>query len=61
MLLLGIDIGTSSIKVAIVDAQSQQCITTVQYPDTETGITSFKKDGPNKAPKCGGKMYSRPF
>lgn len=43
MLLLGIDVGTSSIKVAIVDAQTQQCITTVQYPDTETGITSLQK------------------
>ena len=43
MLLLGIDIGTSSIKAAIVDAQTQQCITTVQYPDSETGITSLQK------------------
>lgn len=38
MLLLGIDVGTSSIKVSVVDAQSQQCIASAQYPDTESGI-----------------------
>ena len=43
MLLLGIDIGTSSIKVSIVDAQTQNCVATAQYPDTETGITSHQK------------------
>ena len=51
MLLLGIDIGTSSIKVAIVDAQTQQCITTVQYPDTETGITSLQKGWAEQSPE----------
>ena len=42
MLLLGIDIGTSSVKVAVVDAQTQQCITAVQYPQSETAITSLQ-------------------
>ncbi len=42
MLLLGIDIGTSSIKVAIVDAATQKTITTAQYPETETAITSLQ-------------------
>ena len=51
MLLLGIDVGTSSIKVAIVDAQTQQCITTVQYPDTETGITSLQKGWAEQSPE----------
>jgi len=50
MLLLGIDIGTSSIKVAIVDAQSQQCITTVQFPDSETAITSLNKGWAEQSP-----------
>jgi xylulokinase len=40
MLLLGIDIGTSSIKVSVVDAQSQQCIASAQYPDSETPVIS---------------------
>lgn len=38
MLLLGIDIGTSSIKVAIIDAQTQQTIVTAQYPEEEATI-----------------------
>ncbi|QNL49483.1 carbohydrate kinase [Olivibacter sp. SDN3] len=39
MLLLGIDIGTSSIKVAVVDATTQKCIASCHYPeDTETPI-----------------------
>jgi xylulokinase len=42
MLLLGIDIGTSSIKVAIVDAQTQQTISTAQYPETESAITALQ-------------------
>ena len=38
MLLLGIDLGTSSIKVAVVDASAQRTLVTAQYPDTEAGI-----------------------
>ncbi|HSY77950.1 MAG TPA: FGGY family carbohydrate kinase, partial [Bacteroidia bacterium] len=38
MLLLGIDIGTSSIKVSVVDAASQNVIASAQYPDNESPI-----------------------
>jgi len=38
MLLLGIDLGTSSVKVSVVDAQTQQCLASVSYPDTERPI-----------------------
>lgn len=38
MLLLGIDIGTSSVKVAIVDPATQKAITTAQYPEEESEI-----------------------
>ncbi|HVW60713.1 MAG TPA: FGGY family carbohydrate kinase [Puia sp.] len=38
MLLLGIDLGTSSIKVAVVDAAQQRTLVTAQYPDTEAAI-----------------------
>lgn len=38
MLLLGIDLGTSSIKVAVVDPATQQTLATAQYPDTEAPI-----------------------
>ena len=51
MLLLGIDIGTSSIKVSIVDAQTQNGIATVQYPDSETGITSLQKGWAEQSPE----------
>ncbi|MEO6721216.1 MAG: FGGY family carbohydrate kinase [Ferruginibacter sp.] len=51
MLLLGIDVGTSSIKVAIVDADTQQCITTVQYPETETGITTLQHGWAEQSPE----------
>jgi xylulokinase len=42
MLLLGIDIGTSYIKVSLVDTYSQRCIATAQYPETEEEIISLK-------------------
>ncbi len=42
MLLLGIDIGTSSVKISVVDAATQQCITSAQYPDIEAEIISLK-------------------
>ena len=40
MLLLGIDVGTSSVKVSIIDADTQQCMVSARYPETETGIVS---------------------
>ena len=42
MLLLGIDIGTSSIKVAIVDAHTAKTLVAVQYPDSETPINALE-------------------
>ncbi|MEO7119899.1 MAG: FGGY family carbohydrate kinase [Ginsengibacter sp.] len=51
MLLLGIDIGTSFIKVSVVDAGSQQCIATAQYPDTETPITSLQSGWAEQSPE----------
>lgn len=38
MLLLGIDLGTSSVKVSVVDAETQQCLASVSYPETEREI-----------------------
>jgi len=40
MLLLGIDIGTSSIKVSVADAGIRQCIASAQFPETEAAIIS---------------------
>lgn len=51
MLLLGIDIGTSSIKVSVVDAATQQSLATVQYPDKETPISSPQPGWAEQSPE----------
>jgi xylulokinase len=51
MLLLGIDVGTSSIKVSVVDAKSRQCVASAQYPDTESEIKSIQPGWAEQAPK----------
>src|SRR4026208_1107652 len=38
MLLLGIDLGTSSIKVSVIDAETRTAIASAQYPETEVDI-----------------------
>ncbi len=40
MLLLGIDLGTSSIKVSVVDAATHAVLAAAQYPDSEAAIIS---------------------
>lgn len=50
MLLLGIDVGTSSIKVSIVDAQTQQCIASANYPETEAEIIALKGGWAEQSP-----------
>lgn len=50
MYLLGIDIGTSFIKVSLVEASSQQCIVTVSYPDTENAITAHQNGWAEQSP-----------
>lgn len=51
MLLLGIDLGTSSIKVAVVDAATQRSLVTVQYPDSETPIQSPQAGWAEQSPE----------
>jgi len=50
MLALGIDLGTSSIKVSIVDASTQQCIASAQYPETEREIISSQPGWAEQSP-----------
>ena len=50
MLLLGIDLGTSSIKVAVVDPGTQQTLATAQYPDTEAPIFSRQPGWAEQSP-----------
>jgi xylulokinase len=42
MLLLGIDLGTSSIKVSVIDATTNNKIISCQYPETEAEILSLQ-------------------
>ncbi|MDB5020379.1 MAG: carbohydrate kinase [Pedobacter sp.] len=51
MLLLGIDIGTSSIKVSVVDANNQQVIVAAQYPDEESEITAKQVGWAEQSPE----------
>ncbi len=50
MLLLGIDLGTSSIKVSVVDAATQLCIASAYYPETEAEIISLNAGWAEQSP-----------
>lgn len=51
MLLLGIDLGTSSIKVSVVDAATQECIGSAHYPDSESGIIANQPGWAEQSPE----------
>ncbi|MGC4039204.1 MAG: FGGY family carbohydrate kinase [Chitinophagaceae bacterium] len=50
MLLLGIDLGTSSIKVSVIDADTQEILATVQYPDEENPVIALKTGWAEQSP-----------
>jgi len=50
MYLLGIDLGTSSIKVAVVDVATQKKVATAQYPEEETAIKSLQPGWAEQSP-----------
>ncbi len=50
MLLLGIDLGTSSVKVSVVDAETQQPIASAQYPETESPIIAKEQGWAEQSP-----------
>ena len=51
MLLLGIDVGTSSIKVSVIDATTQNTIASAQYPETESEIISLQTGWAEQSPQ----------
>ncbi|RYD76628.1 MAG: carbohydrate kinase [Sphingobacteriales bacterium] len=51
MFLLGIDIGTSSIKVSVVDVKTQTCVASTQYPEKEVEIKSIEKGWAEQSPE----------
>ncbi|MFA6083376.1 xylulokinase [Mucilaginibacter sp.] len=50
MLLLGIDIGTSSVKVCVVNSEDQQVIASAHYPETESPIISLQTGWAEQSP-----------
>lgn len=50
MLLLGIDLGTSSVKVSVIDAATQKTIATAQYPETEAEIIAVQPGWAEQSP-----------
>lgn len=50
MLLLGIDVGTSSIKASVVDGATQKTLASAQYPETEAGIISLQTGWAEQSP-----------
>jgi xylulokinase len=42
MYVLGIDLGTSSVKVSVVEFSTAKTIVTVQYPESERAIISLE-------------------
>src|ERR1700678_631055 len=51
MLLLGIDLGTSSVKVAVMDADTHRVLATASYPDTEAAIISRQPGWAEQSPE----------
>jgi len=51
MYLLGYDIGSSSVKTALVDAETQEVIDVVKYPEQEMEIISRQKGWAEQQPE----------
>jgi xylulokinase len=51
MYLLGIDLGTSSIKVCVIEASTKREIVSAQYPDVEVEISSPQKGWAEQDPE----------
>jgi len=51
MLLLGIDTGTSSIKVSVVDSATQKSLASAQYPAKESKITTLQPGWAEQSPE----------
>ena len=51
MLLLGIDVGTSSVKVSVIKADNSTAIASAQFPETEADIISKKAGWAEQEPE----------
>ena len=57
MYYLGLDIGSSSIKVALVEASGGKSVLVVHEPKKEMSMTALKSDWAEKILKFGGPMF----
>ncbi len=51
MFLLGIDVGTSSVKVSIIDAEKGSAVASAQFPEKEASITSLQSGWAEQDPE----------
>ncbi len=51
MLLLGLDVGTSSIKASLLEVNSGLCVASAQYPDQEAPIHSLQTGWAEQSPE----------
>ncbi|GAL82394.1 xylulose kinase [Algibacter lectus] len=58
---LGIDIGSSSIKVALVETETGKSLGVVQEPKEEMGMFAQKTAGPSKNQTIGGCIFAMPL
>ena len=49
--LLGLDVGSSSVKASIVDAQTGECVASAQYPEKEAPIMAVKAGWAEQQPE----------
>lgn len=49
--LLGIDLGSSSVKVSLVDVDNGQCVASAHYPETEAPIKALKPGWAEQRPE----------
>jgi len=54
MYLLGYDIGSSSVKAALVNAETGKIVASDFLPKTEMPMLAKQAVGPNKIRRCGG-------
>ena len=54
MFYIGFDLGSSSVKAALIDSSTGKTIGVSQYPDQEMKIIAKQMDGPNKILNYGG-------
>lgn len=51
MYLLGYDIGTSSVKASLVDAETGRCVASAFYPEKEAEIIAVKSGWAEQEPE----------